>query len=264
MKKLLLSLLLATALIYTGCENTIEEEEFPFEFRIVVRGVLEPYKQAANIYIGRTIPITDTFIQGFANVSDAAAAILYNGKLYPLRHTTNGLYMNDTLPVLPGKTYQLFVQLEDKLATAETTVPLMGPIAKPVIRSITEGNQVKNFVECNVTPQVNEVFSATWTVLNLSGSVSTEATVLAPVVRKANTGGTKVSTDQVPTNYNSSRLGMRLFIYDAPFYDYYFSQGSNRTSDLVFGQPQVSIRWNVQADGIGMFIAKRDTLLSVN
>lgn len=264
MKKLLFPLLLIVSIVSFNCENSIEEEDFPFEFRIVVRGVIEPYKQVNNIYIGRTIPISDTFIQGFADVSDAAAAILYEGKLYPLRHTTKGIYRNDTLPVLPGKTYQLFVQLEDKLATAETTVPVRGPISRPVVRSIGQGSQVKNFVECNVTPQNNEVYSATWVVLNLSGSVSSEATELAAVVRKANSGATTVTTDQVPANYNSSALGMRLFIYDAPFYDYFFSQGSNRTSDLVFGQPQNNVRWNVQADGIGMFIAKRDTLMSVN
>lgn len=264
MRIVIVILLIVCSLFFGGCENTVEEELFPFETKIVIRGVIEPGKPVTNIYIGRTIPISEKFVSAFADVSDAAATILFDGRFYPLRHTANGLYRNDTLPVLPGKTYQLIVQVENKLATAETTVPLLGPLVKPGLRVINVDNKNRTYVECPVIPQLDEVFTATWVVFYASGQVSTEAVVLAPVKRKAAFGQTMVSTDLVPVHYNFESLGMRLFVYDAQFYPYYFSQGSDRTSDLVFGQPQTNIVWNVQADGIGMFIARRDTLLSVN
>lgn len=265
MKKFyLLLVLLPLFIFFSGCENSVEEEEFPFEFRLVIRGILEPGKAAANIYIGRTMPISSQFSQGFANVTDAAAVILHNGTFFPLRHTINGLYRNDTLIIRAGETYQLLVQWEDKLATAETTIPNRGIISKPVVKTEINGAESKNFVETAVAPFANEVYAATWVAFSISGAVTQEDSSIAAVMKRADNGQMKVTTSQVPSPIGTQNLGMRMFIYDAPFYDYYYSQGSNRTSDLVFGQPQNNIKWNVQADGIGMFIGRRDTLLRMN
>ncbi|GMU86377.1 MAG: hypothetical protein AMXMBFR48_16190 [Ignavibacteriales bacterium] len=265
MKKLHLFLTLCVSLVlFYGCENSVEEEAFPFEFRLVIRGILEPGKQVTNIYIGRTIPITEQFSPGFANLANAHAVILHNNTFYPLRHTRDGLYRNDTLNILPGETYQLLVQWEDKLATAETTIPHQGNIEKPVIKSSGGGASAKNFVECSIAPWSNEVYAASWVAYFISGAVAQEDSSIAAVIKQGDNGRLKIITNQVPAFLGTQNLGMRVYIYDAPFYDYYYSQGSNRTSDLVFGQPRNNIKWNVQADGIGIFIGRRDTLISIN
>ncbi|MCC6549675.1 MAG: DUF4249 family protein [Ignavibacteriaceae bacterium] len=265
MNKLYLWLMLLFGIIlFYGCENSVEEEDFPFEVRLVIRGILEPGKPVTNIYIGRTMPIAAQFSQGFANLANASAVILHNNTFYPLRHTTNGLYRNDTLIISTGETYQLVVQWEDKLATAETTIPNRGIIERPVVKSAISGTGSKNYVESSVLPWTNEVYAATWVSFFSGGAVAQEDSSIASVIKRGDNGLLKVTTNQVPSNLGTQNLGLRMYIYDAPFYDYYYSQGSNRTSDLVFGQPQNNIKWNVQADGIGMFIGRRDTLLSIN
>lgn len=264
-KKFYLFLLFSLGIILcSGCENSVEEEEFPFEFRLVIRGILEPGKPVSGIYIGRTIPISDKFSAGFSNLANAAAVIIHNNTFYPLRHTANGLYRNDTLLISPGETYQLIVQWEDKLATAETTIPRFGNITKPVVKSEISGSTSKNYVETTISQTNGEVYAASWVSFFISGQVAQEDSSIAAVVKRGENGQLKVITNQVPSFLGTKNLGMRMYIYDAPFYDYYYTQGANRTSDLVFGQPHSSVKWNVQADGIGMFIGRRDTVLSIN
>jgi hypothetical protein len=40
------------------------------------------------------------------------------------------------------------------------------------------------------------------------------------------------------------------------------SQNLNQVSDAIFGQTGSQVKWNIQGEGIGMFIGRADTLLS--
>ena len=71
MKIIIQLILFISILLFIGCEQPLEEEEFPYELKLVVRGVLESNKLINNIYIGRTLPMSLPYSEDFAKVTDA-------------------------------------------------------------------------------------------------------------------------------------------------------------------------------------------------
>ena len=127
--------------IFNSCEQPLEEEEFPYELKLVTRGIIEPGQLVEEIYIGRTLPICVPFDEDFANLSDAVGAVVSDGIFYPLRHTGNGLYTTDSLIARTGNTYFLLVQWQDKSISAETYIPSPGTILGYRLNSFQEGGE---------------------------------------------------------------------------------------------------------------------------
>ena len=99
--------------------------------------------------------------------------------------------------------------------------------------------------------------------MNLNGVISREAESFLEVVSSSNGQQLKIRTEEVPSNLvnnTSGNLGIRFYIYDRAFYEYFISQGSAQIPDAIFGQPGTNVRWNVKGEGIGMFVGRMDTI----
>lgn len=264
--KFILPLLFVVA-FFAGCEEQMADgEDFPFELKLVVRGLLTAGEPVEDIYIGRTLPVTFTYSESFANLEDASAVIVYEDSLILLHHTGEGLY-SPQLPLIAekGKHYSLVVQWENKTATAETTIPWIGTIGKIQSLRTTDGdNKQITILECDVTHRKDEIYAPLWAFVSFSGRVNSEANEFGTLGKRDPNyaGAVKCYTSAIKGDVNSTlNLGVHFYIYDSPFYDYFYTQGSSQIEDAIFGQSSSNVRWNVKGDGIGMFIGRCDTVI---
>ncbi|NUN09467.1 MAG: DUF4249 family protein [Ignavibacteriaceae bacterium] len=254
-----LLLLVFMLLPFAGCENNLEEAEFPFEFKLVIRGILEEGQPIKNIYIGRTMPIQDSIAPVFSRLTDATVGVMVDDQFLRLNHTTNGLYENLSIIVQRNKTYTLIASWEDKTATAVTYIPLPGTIGSPEVKPVLRDNTTYYKIETSITPMGDEAYAAVWQLLNATGqNVIGEGKSSGPVIKRRSTAelSFRVATDEFSGYSSNTRIGVRLYVYDGAFYDYYMTQNPNQVTDLTFGQPQAGVKWNVSGDGIGMFIGR--------
>lgn len=263
MKYYLFLSLIALLFLFSGCEVEDSEQDFPFQLKLVVRGVIEANKPIQDIYVGRTLPISYNYDKSFADLTDATVGILYRDSLYVLKHKKDGLYFASGLIPVPGESYKLLVQWKSYFATAETTVPRIGAVEGVELKSYLGTQVPQRYIECSIRPSQNEAYALTWVSLTVSGNVTVESGEFNGVMKKglqAYDGFMKVITDTITPGILSETLGYRIHAFDERFYDYFSTQNTNKVSDAVFGQPNSSVKWNIQGDGIGIFFAKSDTV----
>lgn len=267
-KKLLLIFFISFSFFFIGCEQTVEEEDFPYELKIVVRGIIEAGKPIKDIYIGRTLPVTVKYYKEYADLTDAAVAITVDDSVYILKHTSNGLYsLNNLIPV-KGKKYILIAQWQDKRATAETVVPIAGTIIGGSLINKTIDGKKTYYLESQVFPNNDEAYVTRWQALTINGNVAFESKEYGQCLKKsASSQGNilRILSSEVSTSYISSSFSfaVKFSVFDGAFYDYYITAGTNQVADAIFGQSNANVRWNIKGDGIGMFIAKTDTVVKL-
>ena len=265
MKKLKYIFCLLPLFLFYSCEQPSEQEDIPYIPKLVIRGVVSGGSSVQNIYIGRTMPVSVKIDPTFTDLTDASAAIIHNDIIYPLKHTHNGLYKNDTLQIIRGEKYTLLASWQNLTATAETTVPAptVFPNFSLQIQSSDSGKVY--FLQAKVYPVANEVYAATWVLLYSNGTISNESTTFGNVAGNNQTGVINCNTANIPPTFiglPGSRLIAHLFVYDHAFMDFYNTQSLNQVSDAIFGQTGSQIKWNIKGNGIGIFISRIDTILS--
>jgi len=252
-------------ILFYSCEQPSEEADIPYVPKLVIRGMISAGSSVKDIYIGRTMPVSVEIDPAFTDLTDAVAFIVYKNQFYPLTHTHNGLYENDTLAIRKGDTYTLLASWQNLSANAETTIPVLGNVSPFTMQSQTSGNTQTHFLQSKITPHADEVYAATWVLLYLNGSVADESKVFSTVSEKDESGNLVCTTSAIPSNYvnqTNTKLIARLYFFDHQYLDFYKSQNLNQVSDAIFGQVGSQVNWNIKGDGIGMFIGRADTLLS--
>lgn len=265
-----LILLMVAGFLVAGCEQAVEEEEFPYETKLVIRGLLEDGQDIKDIYIGRTLPVAVPFRADFSNLPDAVVSIKVDTLRYVLRHTKDGLY---TAPfgvkARAGKTYELLVSWGSFSAGAVTRIPEAGAVGGVfIVNSVNDTGKAIRVMSVEVTPRADEAYAATWLAFTQAGQIYTEDIKYNTVVRKlpgATTNTLQILSAEVAASYASKPqdLGAGIYVYDTSFYDYFKTKGSSKLSDAVFGQPSTSVKWNILGDGIGMFIGRSKTVKAI-
>ncbi len=265
MKKIKYILYLLPLFLFYSCEQPSEEQDIPYIPKLVIRGIISEGNSVHDIYIGRSMPVSVKIDHSFTDLPDAAAAIIWNDKVYPLSHTHNGLYKNDTLQIVRGQKYTLLASWQNLSITAETTVPVPGNITHFALKAQTTDSGKINFLQGRVYPIADEVYCATWVLYdNVNGIAGNESTTFGTVTGKNQTGVVNCTTSNIPSkliNLENTNLIPRVFIYDHPFLDFFKSQNLNQVSDAIFGQTGSQVIWNVKGDGIGLFIGRLDSLI---
>ena len=265
-----LILLMVAGFLFIGCEQTVEEEDFPYETKLVIRGLLEDGQDIKEIFIGRTLPVAVPFRADFSNLPDAVVSIKVDSLRYILKHTKDGLYNAPAgVKARAGKTYELLVSWGSYSAGAITRIPEAGALGGVfMINSVNDTGKAIRVMSVEVTPRSNEAYAATWLAFTQSGQIYAEDVKYNTVVRKlpgATTNTLQILSAEVPNSYVSKPqdLGAGIYVYDTSFYDYFKTKGSSKLSDAVFGQPSTSVKWNILGDGIGMFIGRSKTVKAI-
>jgi len=265
MKKLKYIFYLLPLFLFYSCEQPSEEEDIPYLPKLVIQGIITEGSSVQNIYIGRTMPVSVKIDPLFTDLSDAAAAIIFRDKVYPLSYTHNGLYKNDTLQILRGEKYTLLASWQNLSINAETTVPMPGNFSLFTIQSQGSDTGKVYFLQSKVFPIGNEIYAATWVLLYSNGIIGNESKVFGTVTGITQAGFANCTTANIPPNLiniTGSKLVGRLYVYDHPFLDFFNSQNLNQVSDAIFGQTGSQVQWNIKGDGIGLFIGRIDTLIT--
>ena len=265
MKKLKYVLYLLPLFVFYSCEQPSEEENILYIPKLVIREIISEGMPVQNIYIGRTMPVSVKLESSFTDLPDAAAAIIYKDKIYPLSHTKNGLYKNDTLQIVRGGKYTLLASWQNLAVNAETTVPKPGNISLFSLQTQNTDSSKIYFLQGKVYPIADEVYSATWALVNSSGAVGNESKTFGSVSAFDQSSPLNCTTANIPSNLINivgTKLLGHVFIYDHPFIDFYNSQSLNQVSDAIFGQTGSQIHWNIKGNGIGIFVSRFDTLIT--
>jgi hypothetical protein len=259
----LVALLTIIILFTTGCEQVVDEEEFPYEMKLVIRGLLEDGKDIKDIYVGRTLPVAVPFRGDFADLKNAVVSIKVDSLRYILAHTRDGLYSAKAgVKAKAGKSYELLVSWEGLSAGAVATIPEPGTIGSVfLLNAINDTGKAIKVMSVDIIPRGDEAYGITWLTFTQTGQIYSEDNRFNTVVKKLpyeNTASLKPLSEEIPASLltRPQDLGVGIYIYDGTFYDYYKTKGSSKLSDAVFGQPSTSVKWNILGDGIGMFIGR--------
>ena len=120
MKYLLVSMLLLA--LFASCEKVVDIDLKNSEPRLVIEGAVDDAGNPAKVTIGKSVPFGQS--NTFPKVSGASVTITDNlDNSFVLAETSAGIYTNNTLQAVVGRTYFLSVMHNGKTYTAASTVP---------------------------------------------------------------------------------------------------------------------------------------------
>jgi hypothetical protein len=276
----------------SGCISEVTNPgALPFEEKIVIRGLLIAGEPVQNIQISRTIPILNDLSDSAFAVRDAQATIAANGREYPLTlqqgadvdsTRQRSLYEAKNLLVQEGQQYTITVQWNGKTATANTTVP-----TKPVLASATLFTVVRPLVTTGtITPgqppqlrtiadtlfaadtrirsraAYNAAYNAGLFLADKNGQPQSSIFIGETLLITPSTADSSFSlvSGRLPSQYKTLLADstivpfVRVFAYDEPYYRYVLTRDRARQAASPLGGAGENVLWNVEGDGIGVFI----------
>ncbi|MBF8248984.1 MAG: hypothetical protein HW374_1784 [Bacteroidetes bacterium] len=222
----------------TGCEQTVELGSIPYEEKLVVRGILEPGKSVI-IYFTRTLSLEEPFSGDKAAIANVEGTIVCEGVSFSLLHLgpvlINGVKtgfaeysMGGGVIAQAGKIYELAASWNGHTIRAHTRVPDSAIIDTTYVDPSTLSRR--------------------------------SAALVKPDVQ-----GEKVSINiLIDSSYKSiwrDSLYSRIIGFDTPFYDYYRSRRNSRPSSSLLNISGTAgpVFWNVEGEGLGMFVGMNIT-----
>jgi hypothetical protein len=148
MKKYFFSFLLViTALM--ACKKVINVDLNNADAQIVIEGIVNNISPA-KVTITKSVKFSDS--NTFPAVNGATVIITDNlNNQYTLASISNGVYQNNSLMGVPGRTYNLSVIAESKTYTASSTMPFQVNLDTLLIENIAFGNKYINVVKPQFT-----------------------------------------------------------------------------------------------------------------
>lgn len=269
--------ILALGLAFSACEELVDADGLPYVERLVVDAMLSPNVSADSIYIRRTLPLSAKYDSSKAMLADVTGYIEFEGQQYPLVHKGSSRYAATGLIPESGKRYKLVAQWRGRNVQAETRVPFAPQVDTVVLR---EGkNQPDNFVEgmdtltAIVRPRTGDVYAMEAVAVYRDGLGSHESINLDydEIIRRAVDVESDGNVHMVYRSYhifdlnptfNEKKLAI-IYAFDTPFYDYYFSITNGDNDGGPFSSGTRPIYWNVQGDGIGIFMGRAITIIEL-
>ena len=267
-------LILLLCCILAGCETVTDPGDIPYVERLVVEATLDDGAPIDDIRITRTMPLDRKYDREAAIVRDVNGFVEVDGTRHNLQYdAARGVY---TVPLTAtrGKEYRLTAEWNGRKATARTTVPI-----PPIIDSISAdtmafydpGMVFYTSLDILFTPidrravygiGIRTVMDGyPMTVLHLGYG--------EPIFRLRDTndqGKILYHYGRTDSPYNYGISGGRgttvatVYAFDEQFFDYYSSR--YRSDDISFSQEE-DIRWNIEGDGIGLFMGRSKVEIDV-
>ncbi len=253
-----LLLLCLVCLLAVGCEEIVDDPgTLPYEEKLVIRSIVEAGKGMDSILITRTLPPLDAYVEEKAWVHNALVLVRHNGITDTLIDGGRGRYYKPGIVPQPGGVYELDVVWNNKHASAVTRIPQYPTIISTRRNHKTNrwGDQI-DVLEARIKPFPGTVYSSTYMYYIPGMPGYTESTYINELYRLSDT--TSTGELVIPTesyNYSSGHIDYKISVqaYDEAYYAYFTSYINGNDDDGPFSQNR-NVKWNVQGDGIGMFI----------
>lgn len=251
-------LLLAVAL--GSCESIVDATGVPYVERLVIRAVLSPNVPADSIRITRTLPLTIRYDTALAAVTNAAGFIEQGSERYPLSHSGNGYYQAEGLVPVSGRSYRLVAQWSKGSVTASTTIPY--PVTIERVKSVVldtfnwDGHTELIYgIEAVVVPIGEQVYQVSVVGSDLTSSYSVFS--IENVLRRRDTASNGMIhlMTRTYTEFEPGEAVARVYSWDPQYYDFLMSYIRDGDDPLQFVST-APVHWNIQGDGIGMFIGR--------
>lgn len=261
-------LLLGLAAI-TGCEESFAPDDIPYVERMVVYGIITAGEPADSIRFTRTLPLNTVYNTADAELTDVAGVIEANGKSYPLRHIGRGFYNAEGLIAATGQQYTLRATWGGLSVSSNTKTP-----PSPIVDSMSmirgevfEGGFSTFAIWAYTRSMRGTVYSIAYNLtdtvngiryISLYDYVSDvwhwrDTTINGRVVLKTN------DVFLSPGNNEVFKGNVTVVAWDEPYYDYYRTYYYGNNDGDIFGSGQRTINWNIEGDGIGLFIGQSAT-----
>jgi hypothetical protein len=253
----------------SGCEPVIIDAQFPYQEKIIVRGILQDRSTINNIKISKTLPPLENYSEEKSFITDANVSIEVNQIKYPLFYAGQGNYKNDNVIVKSGLEYKLLVDWNGKSISASTRIPDRTIIDKTEQRVYRCSCQQHWVIEVSAVfrPSTNAVYiggmdeiknnviTSRFMTLDIKRTKDTsEDGKIHLIILEFNTPDTVTSLNYVK---NLTRF---VESYDEPFYNYFRSKNNgvsqSEIDENIFGTNGGNVQWNVTGNGFGLFIGK--------
>jgi hypothetical protein len=249
-----LALLTAAALLGSaGCEETVPLEGLPYVERPVIAARVVEGMDTVLLSVTRTLPTTVAYDASAAAVVDAGVILRSDGTDYAAVHQGSGRYAAGVPRIAAGATFALDFTWSGRRVTAQTFVPAPAQVGSSALLRDSSAYTLRSVL----LPRPAETYCQSWAIRGPAGRMLAGGTFTV-ALEGSGTGDSLTLTE----SYSSLPLqqGDTLYAvvhaFDNQFTAYFASRGANRSGhdDLVFSEAGGSVRWNVQGDGIGMFI----------
>src|SRR5581483_5992553 len=278
----------------SGCEQIVDSSDLPYKDELVINATLEAGKPIA-VKISHMLPLTSS--NSDTIISDVQATISTNGITVPLYFNSSygftPLYSpKDSLVAVSGQRYALDVQWHGLHAFATTTVPFAVPIDSVQLLNYSIGEYGNYYVTAalGVHPPANLSFLAsyamksrqlTWhdsvvykgdSAIFIGDTIWDTAWMFQPVqywqAERSEDAGTDGElwvqyTNDVKYDPANEYYDAVLYTFDRPFYDFAISYDRSQGND-IFASGGANPRWNIQGDGIGIFIGMARSTKAIN
>ena len=256
-----------------SCEQAVELGTLPYEEKLVVQAVLDPEESVPQFYFTRTFSLNEIFTPEKAAIRNVVGRIESEGISYPLGYagalvrgtTPTGFatYEAPGLVIRPGKTYTLVASWNGHSLEVTTRVPDSATVDTTYLRKDSSLVGATYFVTTELKSQNNTVYTADY---EFPGIVFPIYGDFRTALIKPSTAGEAVNLNVfLGSSYYSKwkdSLYSKVISFDEPFYEYYGSRRNSRPTSLGYsflGGSPGSVFWNVEGDGLGMFIGRTVT-----
>jgi hypothetical protein len=273
--------------LYSSCTTPSPEAVdivLDYQEKIVVSGLLHSGDTIQNIWLSRTVPPLEEALEENTSIPDANVMLTVDNRTYtmqlqpqvktvgvfPERIDKRSLFRVPGLIAQAGKTYTITVRWKGMSAEATTTIPPVPPSIDSYRFAVELDGPIGiqlPALYASFKPRSNECYQMVAQMkrkfLRNPYEPITFVSSLSDIARKenANTNNVislKIASLQIGLNeiekFDSLYTGDIIFYaYDMAYFDYNRSI-TRRTNDIVFNVPTTNPKWNVQGDGIGLFV----------
>lgn len=269
MNRIIKYLFISGLLFFYSCENAVVENDLIYEERLVVRGLLVA-GNPIEVTFERTLPLDQPFDSTKAQLSDVTAYITHNDVIDTLQYTGAGKYRSSAMIAQNGEGYKLSAEWNGKSLTGETSVPYTTTFQNgKIITEVNENGDTVHYIQGLLTPREGAVYGASWVILDPLSGFHLEDNVIPVLLRESDkdlNNRLTLKTRNIPDTLYAAwhnYFYIRVHAFDEEFYNFFVTQDANNASSNIFSQSGINLRWNVEGDGIGMFIGESDYYVKV-
>ena len=255
-----LALTLFLAVFMVSCEES-GLDDFPYVERMVVGSVLDAGSDNVLLFFARTLPLSEPYDPQNAVLTGVTGHVMHGGTAYPLVQLVPGLYQAQGLSIVSGETYELTAEWQGKRVSATTRVPFPPSVVSSTA-TIDSAATDRLTLQSLVRVGASEVYGQTWSTTGSGGAENGgEFTEIGRASDADLNGEVLISESYSLTVAPGDTLFAVIHAFDQPFYDFFISRGGNVPGydDLLFREIGGFVSWNVEGDGIGIFLGRATT-----
>ncbi len=249
------------ALLMSSCEKTLDDAVIPYVEQLVVFAIVEPGQNDLELKISKTLPVLGSSSPEDGQIDDVTGYISDGENTWNIEYRSDFVYVAKGFEGVAGRTYNLQLNWRGKKVESRTMIPEEDAIEASNYY-IYESEELNWNDEMEINSYLMAHFKGSDRYVYTIGRDDIDSHYdrryfILPEGR---------AVSQIAYLYSyfpEDTYPFRITITDIAYYDYLENDnGSNNDFDF-FSIGGLNVDWNVEGDGIGMFVGRnywRDTV----